>query len=260
MNDDRAFELNTLVAQVAPQRAVQTGERYMVERRTSALANPVNALHGYARGRKLAPRCYLPRERRFGTRHKGQRNGILGEFDAFQKQHRGQSADAQQPSAGTTCVDPHRLHHFLAAFFALRSVAAVLERPHRCEREIIGRVRHAFGGPSRHGDAIGVGMVHFLVQRESSAGKTVDHVYFPKRTGAVEQRRVQFGDKIVERLLVVFSLGQLVIKNVLIEVHCINVLPVRHRGRCKNDDAIERRPDIGKREKFAEQVFRKADG
>ena len=91
----------------------------------------------------------------------------------------------------------------------------VFECPHRREVKIVGRLRHAFGGPSRHRDTVGVGVMHFLVERETTIAQTIDHMHFPQRARTVKHWRVQFRHKIVERLTAIFSLCQLVIKNML---------------------------------------------
>ena len=70
---------------------------------------------------------------------------------------------------------------------------------------------------------------------------------------------MQLGDEIVKRLLVVFPLAELMIKNMLIKVD-FHILPMRHRRRSKYDDAIERRLHIGEREKVAIERLGEADG
>ena len=230
LNCDRSLEFYALIAEVPAQCTIEAGQRNVIDRRAGTLANPVDAFHRHARCRKLAPRCHLPRQRCFGDGDKRQRDGILGEFDAFEKQHGRKTTNAEQASAGTANFFPRRLHLLLVAHFGSAAMTPMFKRPDGPECQIIGRFRHAFRNPACHGDAIGIGVMHFLIERKTTIAQAVDHVYFPQRTGAIKHRRVQGRDKIVQRLPIIAptTLAELVIKNMLRKVNRVNVLPVRH--------------------------------
>ena len=99
--------------------------------------------------------------------------------------------------------------------------------------------------------------MHFLIERKAALAQAVDHMHFPQRARAIQHRRVQFGDEIVERLPAVFSLGKLVIKHMLGKINMIGFAPLRHRAGGEIDDAVERRLNVGEGQEFFVEIFRK---
>ncbi len=230
----------------------------MVERGAGARADRVDARHRDRRRGELAPRRDLPGQRGAGAGDKRQGNGVLGELHALQQQHRREPPHAQDAHRGAADLLPQGLHHFLAGLLAPLAVPAVLLRPHRRQFQIVGRGGQALGGPARHGHAIGIGVVHLLVQRKTALGQAVDHMQFPQRARAVQHGHVQLRNEVVQRLPVVVAGGELVIKNVLVQVHRLRDFPMRHGLQREIDDAIERCLDVGEAQVLAIEVFGKA--
>jgi hypothetical protein len=125
------LQVDALVRQIAMQGAIQAGQRDMIQRRPGPAANQVDPFHAHAGRRKLPARSHLAGQRRVAVGNKRQRNGILGELDAFQQQHRGKAPHPQNAFACARQIAQQRLAIFSLKRFSLRS-------PLRCGMDQIG--------------------------------------------------------------------------------------------------------------------------
>ena len=82
----------------------------------------------------------------------------------------------------------------------------------------------------------------------------------PQRAAAVQHGHVQAGHHIVQGLTVVLAFGQLVEKDVLVQVYLGRIFPTRHRVEAEVDGAVERRFDRGGGQVFLVQIFSKRGG
>jgi hypothetical protein len=223
-----------------------------------ARADGIDPLHRHRRRGELPPRRNLPGQRRARGGHKRQGNRVLGQPHAFQQQHGRQAAHAEHTHRSAAHFFPEVVHQLLAGPLAPLAMAAVPLRPHGRQRQVVGRSGQALGGPARHGHAVGIGVVHLLVQGKAAALQAVDHVQRPQRSRAVQHRHVQPGDEVIQGLPVVAAARQPVVEDVLRQIDGRRGLPVRHRLQRKADDAVEGRLDVGERQVFPVEVLDKS--
>ena len=258
LDGDRLLQLNALVLQIAMQCAVHAGQCHMVEGGAGDVADTVDALHRHRCRGELAARSHLAGQRGITISHKWQRNRVFGELDAFQEQHGGQSAYAQQLLADIADMAPQGAEHFQAELVGIVGIAlaAVAGSPDRLQIHIVRRFAHVLCGPARHGDAVGAGVVHLLIHGKATIFQAVDDVHFPQWLAAIQSRLVQGRDQCVQILAAVLFRAHGVEENVFADVHRAHFFPVWHAGQRELDDAVEWCLDVGQRQVFFIQVTR----
>ena len=175
----------------------------------------------------------------------------------FQQQHGCQTTYSKQGAAVAQHPFPGGLQQGLVGFGALTAVATMLDRPHRSQFHLLSRIRKALRRPAGDGDAVRARVVQLLVLRKTPTFQSVDDVHFPQGAAAVQHGRVQPGDQVIEVLAAVVPLGQLVKKNMLVQVDFVCLAPVRHGAQRKRDDSVKRWLDLGKGQVRAVQIFHK---
>jgi hypothetical protein len=118
---------------------------------------------------------------------------------------------------------------------------AAIGGPHRPQLQVGGLAGQRLGTPARHGDAVGVGVVHAVVNGELPVPQPVDDVHVPERAAAVEHRFVQRGHFFVERRTVVGRCLQRVEVQVLAQIDVRDRAPARPQAVAGKelDDAVE---------------------
>ena len=256
LDGDRLLQLNALILQIAVQCAVHAGQCHVVEGGAGDVADAVDALHRHRCRGKLAARGDLAGQRCVAISHERQRYRVFGELDAFQEQHGGQSAHAQQLLADIADMAPQCAEHFQAQLVGIAGIAlaAMAGGPDRLQVHIVRGFAHVLCGPACHGDAVGAGVVHFLIHGKTTVFQTVNDVHFPQRFAAIQAWLVQCRNQRVQILAAVFFRVHGVEEDVLADIHRAHFFPVRHTGQRELDDAVEWCLDVGQRQVFFVQM------